>query len=43
MKKAKLSLKDLIEENKQELLLDKEEVEKIEKRLDEKYVKLTAK
>ncbi|PLT33400.1 FbpB family small basic protein [Bacillus sp. V5-8f] len=38
MKKRKLSFSELIKKNKEELLKDKAELEKIEKRVDEKYV-----
>ncbi|WP_174732777.1 FbpB family small basic protein [Mesobacillus harenae] len=37
MKKKKMAFSELIKKNKQELLNDKTELEKIEKRLDEKY------
>jgi hypothetical protein len=39
MKKRKVSLQELIRINKEELLKDKEAIEKIEKRVDEKYLK----
>ncbi|MCR2821267.1 FbpB family small basic protein [Lederbergia panacisoli] len=39
MRKAKVSLSDLISKNKEELLKDKALIEKIEKRVDEKYIK----
>jgi hypothetical protein len=39
MKKEKISLKDLIERNKRELLKDSYAVEKIEQRLEEKLQK----
>jgi hypothetical protein len=39
MKKGRLTLARLIAKNKEELLNDKTQVEKIEKRLDEKYTK----
>lgn len=39
MKKIKLSFSELIRKNKEELLKDKERIEKIEKRIDGKYVK----
>lgn len=39
MKKRKVSLQELIRKNKEELLKDKEAIEKIEKRVDEKYSK----
>ncbi|AST89888.1 FbpB family small basic protein [Sutcliffiella cohnii] len=38
MKKVKLSFSELMKENKEELLKDREQMEKIEKRLEEKYV-----
>ncbi|RFU60480.1 FbpB family small basic protein [Peribacillus glennii] len=38
MKKRKLSFSELMKINKEELLKDKEQLEKIEKRVDEKYV-----
>ncbi len=37
MKKNKRTLADLIIKNKEELLNDKLQIEKIEKRIDEKY------
>ncbi|MEK3887871.1 FbpB family small basic protein [Bacillus sp. FSL K6-3431] len=40
MKKGKISLSELIKINKEELLKDKALIEKIEKRVDEKYLKL---
>ncbi|MBT2691150.1 FbpB family small basic protein [Bacillus sp. ISL-47] len=39
MKKQKMSFSELIKKNKEELLRDREELAKIEKRLDEKHVK----
>lgn len=39
MKKAKLSLAELMKKNKEELLKDKAQIEKIEKRIEEKYLK----
>jgi hypothetical protein len=39
MKKKKLSLPELMKKNKEELLKDKAQLEKIEKRIDDKYVK----
>ncbi|MFC6603315.1 FbpB family small basic protein [Ectobacillus funiculus] len=38
MKKVKVSLSELIRKNKEELLKDKNQLERIEKRIDEKYV-----
>ena len=38
MKKIKVSLSELIRKNKEELLNDKKQLERIEKRIDEKYV-----
>lgn len=38
MKKRKTSFSELMKKNKEELLKDKEQLEKIEKRVDEKYV-----
>lgn len=38
MKKIKVSLSELIRKNKEELLMDKKQLERIEKRIDEKYV-----
>ncbi len=40
MNKVKVSLSKLIKENKEEILKDKERIEKIEKRIDEKYTNL---
>ena len=37
--KKKLSLHELIRINKEEILKDKEVIEKIEKRVEEKYLK----
>ncbi len=39
MKKKKFQFEELIRKNKEELLKDKREIEKIEKRLDERYAK----
>ncbi|WP_240257681.1 FbpB family small basic protein [Ferdinandcohnia quinoae] len=39
-KSGTVSLKDLIKRNKEELLRDKAEIEKIEKRIDEKHIAL---
>ncbi|URM32767.1 FbpB family small basic protein [Cytobacillus firmus] len=39
MKKKKLSMLELIKVNKEELLKDRSELEKIEKKLDDKYAK----
>ena len=38
MKKRKVSLSELIRRNKEELLKDKEIIEKIEKRVDDKIL-----
>jgi hypothetical protein len=38
MKKAKTSLTELLKKNREELLKDKEQLEKIEKRIEEKYI-----
>ncbi|MBS4218795.1 FbpB family small basic protein [Bacillus sp. FJAT-49711] len=40
MRKAKVSLSELISKNKEELLKDKALIEKIEQRVDEKYTNL---
>ncbi|URM32764.1 FbpB family small basic protein [Cytobacillus firmus] len=40
MKKAKISFAELIKKNKEEMLRDQAMLEKIEKRLDEKYTKV---
>lgn len=40
MKKVRGSIEQLIQKNKEELLKDKRELEKIEKRIDEKYLKI---
>lgn len=40
MKKTKISLAELIKKNKEELLRDQELLAKIEKRLDEKHIKV---
>lgn len=39
MRKGKLTLSELIKKNKEELLKDKELIDKIEKRVDEKILK----
>ncbi|RXJ02098.1 FbpB family small basic protein [Anaerobacillus alkaliphilus] len=39
MRKTKLSLKDLVTANKEEILKDKGQIEKIEKRIEDKYSK----
>ncbi|MDZ5472817.1 FbpB family small basic protein [Bacillus sp. 31A1R] len=39
MKKTKVSITELIKKNKEELLKDKSRLEKIEKRIEEKYAK----
>jgi len=39
MKKKQLRFNELVKKNKEELLMDQQMMEKIEKRLDEKYVK----
>jgi Fur-regulated basic protein B len=41
MKKKIVSLSELIRENKEEILQDKELIEKIEERIEEKYLNLT--
>ncbi|WP_257349781.1 FbpB family small basic protein [Pseudalkalibacillus decolorationis] len=41
MKKVKVSFSELIKENKEELLKDKAQIERIEKRIDAKYTNLT--
>ena len=38
MKKAKVSISDLIKQNKEEIMKDQARLEKIEKRIDEKYI-----
>lgn len=38
MKKMKVSLSELIRKNKEELLRDKKQLERIEERIEEKYV-----
>jgi Fur-regulated basic protein B len=38
MRKAKMSITELINKNKAELLKDKEKLEVIEKRIDAKYI-----
>jgi hypothetical protein len=40
MKKPKIPFTELIKKNKEELLKDREELAKIEKRVDEKYTKV---
>jgi Fur-regulated basic protein B len=40
MKKVKMSFAELIKRNKEELLKDQQLLEKIEKRIDEKYTKI---
>ncbi|MCM3707776.1 MULTISPECIES: FbpB family small basic protein [Cytobacillus] len=40
MKKAKISFAELMKKNKEELLRDQATIEKIEKRIDEKYTKV---
>ncbi|UAL53472.1 MULTISPECIES: FbpB family small basic protein [Metabacillus] len=40
MKKVRGSIEKLIRENKEELLKDKRQLEKIEKRIDDKYSKV---
>ena len=40
MKKKIVSLSELIRENKEEILQDKELIEKIEERIEEKYLNL---
>lgn len=40
MKKAKPNLMDLLKKNKEELLKDKELIEKIERRVDEKIINI---
>jgi Fur-regulated basic protein B len=39
MKKKKLSMLEMIKHNKEELLKDRSEIEKIEKKIDDKYAK----
>ncbi|URT71322.1 FbpB family small basic protein [Cytobacillus firmus] len=39
MKKKKLSMLEMIKVNREELLKDRRELEKIEKKIDDKYVK----
>lgn len=39
MRKEKISFLNLMEKNKEEILKDKKELEKIEKRIEEKYIK----
>ncbi|MDF0728137.1 FbpB family small basic protein [Cytobacillus sp. S13-E01] len=43
MKRGKISLSELMKKNKEELLKDKIQLEKIEKRLDEKHISLSNK
>ncbi|MGM0920527.1 MAG: FbpB family small basic protein [Bacillota bacterium] len=42
MKKVRGSIEKLIRENKEELLKDKRQLEKIEKRIDDKYSKVNS-
>lgn len=39
MKKGKLTIAELVKRNKEELLKDKRKIEKIEMRIEEKYLK----
>ncbi|MEK3856446.1 FbpB family small basic protein [Cytobacillus sp. FSL H8-0458] len=39
MKKKKLSMPEMIKANREELLRDRRELEKIEKKIDDKYAK----
>jgi Fur-regulated basic protein B len=39
----KVSFVELMRKNKEELLKDKSQIEKIEKRIDQKYIKLQSK
>lgn len=39
MRRAKVRFSDLIRKNKEEILKDKVQIEKIEKRIEEKYIK----
>jgi hypothetical protein len=39
MKKVKVSFVDLIKKNKEEIMNDQSKMEKIEKRIEEKYIK----
>ncbi|CAG9609971.1 FbpB family small basic protein [Pseudoneobacillus rhizosphaerae] len=39
MRKEKISFLNLMEKNKEEILKDKKKLEKIEKRIEEKYIK----
>ncbi|MEC1893027.1 MAG: FbpB family small basic protein [Bacillota bacterium] len=39
MKKKKLSMLEMIKVNREELLKDRSELEKIEKKIDDKYAK----
>ena len=43
MRKSKVSIQELMKKNKEELLKDKIQLEKIEKRLDEKHISLSNK
>jgi hypothetical protein len=38
MKKPKISIKNLIQQNKEEILKDQKKIEKIEKKMDERYI-----
>jgi hypothetical protein len=39
MRREKISFMDLMKKNKEEILKDKKKLEKIEKRIEEKYTK----
>jgi hypothetical protein len=39
MKKERVSFAELLKRNKEEILKDKKQIEKIEKRMEEKYIK----
>jgi hypothetical protein len=39
MRREKISFMDLMKKNKEEILKDKKKLEKIEKRIEEKYIK----
>ncbi|MHC0039110.1 FbpB family small basic protein [Pseudoneobacillus sp. C159] len=39
MKKERVSFSELLKRNKEEILRDKKQIEKIEKRMEEKYIK----
>jgi hypothetical protein len=39
MKKVKVSFVDLMKKNKEEIMNDQSKMEKIEKRIEEKYIK----